>query len=304
MVVLNSLFPVFSLLVMGSVLRKYGLTGEMFLKTSDRLVYYIFFPLLLFWKIGGADTTGGIPLNFCAAAAGAVLLTAGLSIAVLRLAGVSDFGAGAFSQSCYRFNTYIGVAVIANALGPEGIRYFGILIALVIPLINVIAVSTLIWYSGRHFAPGEKKRLVLKAVVSNPLILACVAGILYAGLINRFPMFLDNSFRLMATITLPLALLSIGGSLTFRGVKAHLTAAILSAAVKLLILPAAGFLLLTLFQVTGLPYRVAMIFFALPTSTAIYVLSSQLNSDTELASAAIVMSTVLSMVSLSAALLL
>jgi predicted permease len=47
-----------------------------------------------------------------------------------------------------------------------------------------------------------------------------------------------------------------------------------------------------------------MVFFALPTSTALYVLSSQLNSDTELASAAIALSTLLSIFSLSAALLM
>jgi predicted permease len=47
-----------------------------------------------------------------------------------------------------------------------------------------------------------------------------------------------------------------------------------------------------------------MIFFTLPASTAIYVLSSQLNSDTELASSSIVISTLLSFFPLSVALLL
>jgi hypothetical protein len=51
-------------------------------------------------------------------------------------------------------------------------------------------------------------------------------------------------------------------------------------------------------------FKTGMIFLCLPASTAIYVLSSQLNSDTDLASAAIVVSTVLSFVSLSIALLI
>jgi predicted permease len=46
-----------------------------------------------------------------------------------------------------------------------------------------------------------------------------------------------------------------------------------------------------------------MLFFALPTSPAIIVLSSQLNSDTEFASAAIVASTLLSFFSMSTVLL-
>jgi predicted permease len=53
------------------------------------------------------------------------------------------------------------------------------------------------------------------------------------------------------------------------------------------------------FDVTGIAFKVGMLFFAMPTSTALYVLSSQLNSDTKLASASIALSTVLSFVSLS-----
>ena len=56
--------------------------------------------------------------------------------------------------------------------------------------------------------------------------------------------------------------------------------------------------------VTGVPFKVGMIFFCLPTSTAIYVLSAQMNSDVELASVAIMLSTLLSFASLSAALIL
>jgi predicted permease len=49
--------------------------------------------------------------------------------------------------------------------------------------------------------------------------------------------------------------------------------------------------------------QTGMIFFALPTSTALYVLSSQLGSDTRLAAASIVLSTILSFVSLTVVLL-
>ena len=56
--------------------------------------------------------------------------------------------------------------------------------------------------------------------------------------------------------------------------------------------------------VAGPSFGVGMVFFALPTSTALYILSSQLNSDTELATAAIAVSTRLSVGSLSAALLM
>ena len=52
--VLNNLFPVFALLLFGHLLKRVGLTDDAFLKTADKLIYYIFFPALLFWKIGAA----------------------------------------------------------------------------------------------------------------------------------------------------------------------------------------------------------------------------------------------------------
>ncbi len=119
-----------------------------------------------------------------------------------------------------------------------------------------------------------------------------------------FPVFINNSLSLISMVALPLALISIGGALTFAGVRGNLGPALLAALLKLAVLPALGWVFFYLFNVTGLPYKVGMIFLALPASTAIYVLSSQMNSDTNLASAAIVISTLLSFLSLSVALLL
>lgn len=302
--ILNSLFPVIVLVVVGKLLRHYHLTSEAFLKQADKLVYYIFFPALLFWKIGGTSLDGGIDWDFCLAAFAALATIFLLSTLYIIFGPVSDFEAGTFSQSCYRFNTYIGLAIIITALGEPGVKHFGILIGLVIPPINVLSVSVLIWFSGQEFSTRQRVRLTSKALISNPLILACIAGIIYAQTINQFPQFLNNSFELLTSATLPLALLSIGGALTFTNMTGYFRLSLMGAIFKLCLFPATGYLFLSLFQVAEIPFKVGMIFFALPTSTAIYVLSSQLNSDTELASASIVMSTVLSFFALSVVLMI
>jgi hypothetical protein len=302
--VLSSLFPVFALLALGRVLRHFNLTGDVFLKTSDRLVYFIFFPILLFWKIGGAETGSGLAWDLCLGSLTAVAAVYVISAAALKIFKVPAFKAGTFSQSCYRFNTYIGMAIIFYALGDEGIKHFGILVGFVIPFINILAVSTLIWYSGREFSKGERMRVMIKELVTNPLILACVAGLLYLKWVNAFPLFIENAFRLSSAVAMPLALLSIGGALTVKSLSGNFMLSLVGAGIKLVILPAVGFFCLKLFHVPGIPFKVGMIFFTLPTSASIYVLSSQLNSDTELASATIVTSTILSFFSLSIGLLL
>ncbi len=304
MIILNAIFPIFTLLFLGSLLKHFNITNETFLKTSDKLVYFIFFPVMLFWKIGSSTPDKGTSLNLCLASILAVLIVYLLSLFAIRLFHISSFQAGSFSQACYRFNTYIGMAIVMNVLGESGIRYFGILIGFVIPIINILAVSTLIWHSGEKRSFGQNLRVLLKALISNPLILGCAAGILFSRSQASFPIFIDNTFSLMTAVTMPLALISIGGSLTLTGLRHNTKFSLIASMLKILILPIIGFFLLKLFCVTGIPFKAGMIFFTLPTSTAIYVLSAQLNSDTQLASAAIMLSTLLSFISLSVALLI
>ena len=304
MIVLNNLFPVFALILFGSLLKRWRLTDEVFLKTADKLTYYIFFPMLLFWKIGGASSALFSNSGLYKAVLCSVVAVYVLSTAFIVLFKVPDYQAGTFSQSCYRFNSYIGVAIVLNALGEEGIKHFAILIGMIIPVINVLCVSTLTWFSEKHVLPLKRLVQTLKALISNPLILACIAGIVYSKLWDGFPPYIDNTLRLSSAVALPLAMLSIGGALTLKTVRTHFKMSLVSSAFKLLILPAIGYLFLVMFGVSGMALKVGLIYFTLPTSPALYILSSQLNSDTDLASASIAMSTILSFFTLSIALLL
>ena len=151
---------------------------------------------------------------------------------------------------------------------------------------------------------GEKVWFFVRALVSNPLIVGCVAGLCYSQAQWGFPSYLHNAFGLMTSITLPLALISIGGALDFKGIQGYLRPLSLAVVLKLGVLPLTGFVLLKCFQVGGVAFQTGMIFFSLPTAPAMYVLCGQLNSDTRLASAAIMVSTLCSFVSLSLTLLL
>ena len=304
MIVLNALFPVFALLICGALLKKMGLTDSSFLKKSDRLIYYFFFPVMLFWKIGGTEFGGPEEWRFCGAALTALGGMFILSSLAIPLARIGRYQAGTFSQLCYRFNTYIGVAVILNAVGSRGVASFGVMIGFAIPIINLVAVSILIWYGPNGSGRMDRLFIIGRAVISNPLILGCIAGIIYSRLIGVFPAFINNSLSLTSMVALPMALISVGGSLNFKGVRNHLKNTLLAVFFKCILLPVMGYISLTLFKVEGDLFRVGMIFFALPASTAIYVLSSQMHSDTELAGAAIVMTTIFSSLSLSVALLL
>jgi len=299
--VLNSLFPVFALIALGMALKRWRLTSADFLKTSDRLVYFIFFPTLLFWKIGGSPPSASATGKFYLAVVLAVVLVYLLSLAFI-VWRVTPFQAGTFHQSCFRFNTYMGMAVILTALGEDSIRRFGILVGFLIPLNNVLSVATLSWFAEGAATGTLRIRQAARAMLSNPLIIACVLGVIYSRTIGAFPAFLESGLALMGGMTLPLALLSIGGDLNPAGIRDNLELALVSTGFKLLVLPLIGWVLLHWMGVEGHDLLIGMIYFALPVSPGTYVLSSQLNSDTRLAATTIVVSTALSVIPLAAVL--
>jgi len=302
--ILNSVLPIFAIIALGCVLKRLKLTDDAFLSVTDRLIYYIFFPVLLFWKIGKPAPGEAVEWGFVIAVLISVFAVFAVSLLFVKIRGVPDFEVGSFSQGCYRFSTYIGMAVILTAVGEEGVRNFGVLIAFVIPFINVLAVSSLIWFSGQEYSFREKASFLIRAMISNPLIIACLAGLFYSTLQTPFPVFVENTFSLLSLLTLPLALISIGGSLTFAKFQDHFNLSAVAAGFKLALLPLVGYGMFHFFQVSDVPFKVAMIYFALPTSPNNYILSGQLNSDVDLAAASIVLSTLLSMASLSITLML
>lgn len=297
--ILNTVLPVFLLIGLGQALMRLKLAGPEFFQTSDRLVYYIFFPALLFWKIGAAGPRLDAQPGLIVAVLGTVLIAWLLSLAWCRWRRVSAFQVGSFSQVSYRFNTYVGLAVVVAGFGEPGVATFGIIISLAIPFINVLAVSTLIWFSQADYRLATKLRLVAKALVVNPLILACLAGLAWARFAPPLPEFVTRAFALLSAISLPLALLSIGAGLGLAKLPGRVQLSLVSCVIKLALMPLIGWALLRLAGVDRLEMAVAMVFFCLPTATNAYILSAQMGSDADLAGAAIVLCTLLSFFSLS-----
>ena len=296
--VVNNVIPVFAIIGLGFALARFGLLSDEFRRVSDRLAYFLLLPALIFWKIAQRGA-GDLDRNMILAVLGAVLTGWLVSLLAARTIRLEPARLGAFSQCCYRFNTYIGLALCFSAFGDPGTARFGVIIGLAIPFINLLAVSTLIWASGQSFSGARKVWLVIRSIVSNPLILACLLGLVWAGLDRPLPLILDKTLSLLTVAALPLALISIGGGLNLKKLKGHLGPALTASLVKIGLMPLIGLAWLSLLRVGGLSLGVAMVFFALATSPSAYILSAQLHSDPDLAAAVIVLTTLLSILSLS-----
>ncbi|MCB1182900.1 AEC family transporter [bacterium] len=298
--IMDNVFPVFALIGLGAFLRRRGLTDAAFLRTGDRLVYFAFFPVLLFWKIGGTVTGAEVPWRLWGAVLGVMVAMWLLSLVAIALLRIGPRRAATFSQAAYRFNTYVAFAVVFNAQGDAGVARLGETLGVAIPLANVMAVVTFIWYARGTIDQADRVRLTVRALVRNPLILACAAGMVWVRFMPPWPAAVDNSLRLAASLTLPFALISIGGALRFEGLRERLPVTVAATVLKVAIMPIVGWWALRLAGVSGPDVLTAMLFFAMPASTAMYVLATQLDGDADLSSAIIVLTTLASFLSLSA----
>ena len=297
--ILANILPVFAIIGLGYFLRRRGLIDAAFLRTGDRLVYEAFFPILLFWKIGGTPTGGAVPWALWAVVAGIVVLMWFLSLVLIGLRAIPAGQEATFSQAAYRFNTYVAIAVVFNAQGDRGVAVLGEMLGIAIPLANVLAVVTFIWYQRGILDQAARARMTLKALVRNPLIVACALGMVWVRLLPPWPLAVDNALRLGASLTLPFALMSIGGGLRLAAVRDRLGAAAAATLLKVVAMPLAGWWGLRLAGVTGPDFLTAMLFFAMPASTAMYVLARQMDGDPELSSSIIVLTTLASFFTLS-----
>ncbi len=289
---IESILPVSILILLGVGLRWSGLAGASFWAESDRLIYFVFLPLLLFHKTAGGAAVDGLLILSLYATIGAAWV---LSLLFARLLRLPRDQVGPFAQNAWRFNNYLGLALAITALGEKGVIQLGLILGLTVPFVNLLAVITLFLYSERNREKlGERISTFLRSLVLNPLIIGCFAGLLYSWNCPALPSWLDKTLGLTDPIALTMALLSIGAGLRLGQGEGYLTGSLVAACIKLLFMPVLGFVLMKQLGVDGLPLQAAMIMLTCPTSTTNHILSAQFRANTAVAVNGVAISTILS----------
>ncbi len=107
-----------------------------------------------------------------------------------------------------------------------------------------------------------------------------------------------GTLRLLSGLSLPLALISLGASLSFQGIGNYRLSTALAVLLKLLFLPLLGLILLQSSDVSGLDYRITVLLLACPTAVVTYIMAVELGGEPDLAASIVMISTLLSMASL------
>ena len=300
---LNIVLPVFAVIALGALLRRLGLIDAPFLQQTNRLVYYVCLPLLLFYEIGRADFFANFNGRLILGSILAVTVTFLASYAYTAVRGYPPPARGVFSQGCFRGNiAYVGLAIVFNALGESGLTRAGILMGFLVPFLNLFAILALLW-PHRQAGDRQEGAQLVRRIAFNPLIVASFAGIAWSFFAIPTPLLLERSLKIATGMSLPLALLAIGGGFSFERLRGDLFTAGLATGAKLVWMPLLAALILHGLGVSGPDLEIGVLIAGTPAATANYIMAQQLKGDAELAGTIVMLSTLLSAVTYTATLM-
>lgn len=294
----NVVAPVFLIIFLGLWLKKKRWIDQNFVAISSRLVFSVTLPALVFSEISATDFSVTFNLK-------ALLLIYLSTIVIFLLSWLISLGLSkrgvdraVFIQGSFRSNfAIIGFALLSNLKGEQVLTKAAIILAFVMPLYNVLSILALT-------LPVRKEKqlsygIALREIITNPLIIAILIALPFSYLKIRLPNFVDTTIDYLATLTLPLALLGIGGTLNFASIKKDFKLALLATFIKIVLLPAS--LTFAAFQLAIVDEDIIVLFmlFATPTAVVSYIMAEAMGCNSELAGNIIVMTTLGSIFTIS-----
>lgn len=214
---LNATLPVFLVMVAGGILGKLGFLPKEFCKASDKLTFKVTLPIMLFLDMADVDMAHDFEPKFVLFCFGATLISILVIWALARTFMRDKTIIGEFVQASYRSSAAVlGVAFIQNIYGDAGMVPLMILGS--VPLFNIFAVLILMIESPQEQHEAPRPAQLLYGVITNPILLGIIAGTIFSLLPVELPVIAEKTLDSLASLTTPLALLSIGAS--FEGPKA------------------------------------------------------------------------------------
>jgi malate permease and related proteins len=290
MAIIETIAPIFLILIFGAILQQKGFLKSTFIQEANRFVFLFPLPALIFAGIVKSSMQD-VTVTHIAVAIIPTILILGIAFSIGLAIGLRNGKLGSFTQVTFHGNvSYIGLAVLFYMLGEEGLKRGSILVGILIFLNNGLAISVLSWTSGQH----RSVKKAVGSIVTTPVIIATFAGmlVLYSGI--PIPSVMMKSMVILANIALPLALILVGASISMGTIVQSLKFTILASVLKLFLLPGIALAFCKIFHISLQEALPAIILLATPSAISTYVMAREMGGDSDLASGTVTLSTLLS----------
>lgn len=269
--------PVFLVLLLGYALGKTRLFPEGASDVLITFVWYIAIPSLMFREIASRELPQAHELLLVVSYYTPVVLLYVCAVLIARFAfKLSAAEQGIFALSaCFSNGGFIGIPLLDGAFGKEGVRL--LLVILSFQSILLLTTTTvLIESTDKAASVFAIIRKTLHSIFHNPLLIALMSSLIWAGLGIPFPHWLDRVLVLPAQSASPVGLFAAGMALSSVAIAGDLRHASISVLWKAIAIPAAVFTITHFIaELQPLWVAVATLTAALPTGMVAYSFSAQ-----------------------------
>lgn len=292
--ILNTVTPIFLIIVVGWFLRKIGIIEETFLKVSTKLVFNVTLPVLIFLKLASIDFNAIFDSIMIILIYGSMVIIFLISWLISKLFIKKGEGRGVFIQgSFWPNNVILGLALIMNIFGEKAVSKMVMILVFSIPLnyfLSVIALTI----SDRYEKRSEVIKEMIVSLSSNPIIISAIIAISFSLIKIPIPIILSNTGDYIAAITLPLALIGLGGTLRIKHFKNTSLVTIGALVIKLIISPTLAVIFGYLLGYGDTDLGLIFIIFACPTAIMSFILADSMTKYGEIAGNIVLTTTLLS----------
>ncbi|MFV5490814.1 AEC family transporter [Acinetobacter sp. ASP199] len=284
--IFSVLFPLITLITLGYGLKQKKWLEDGFWRGAEKLNYYVLFPIMLFLNLATAQIKIDIIQDVVLVISIITVLVCAVLYSLKAIYQINFARFGVYVQSILRFNTYIGIAAVSALFGQAGMTVFAVIMVFFIPTVNIISVLAFTRPADMQFGK------IFISLAKNPLILGCLLGGLYnlSGLVIWQGM--NQLLKQMAACSLPLGLMCVGAALKFGQINLDLWRIVWNTSGRMILMPLLGLGVCKMLGISTLTTQVLVLFFALPTASASYVLTKVLGGDSELMAKVISVQTV------------
>lgn len=279
-VCINAVVPIFLIMALGCLARHLGAVKRSDVPKLNKMLFRYFMPVMLFYNIYTSELSSAVQPKLLIFAAVGVIAEFFLSFAYVMLTEKETDKRGVKIQGIYRSNFVIIGLPLATALVPGAdAGAVVMLIAVVVPLFNAIAVVTLELFSGSRPRPLQ----IMADVLKNPLILGTITGIAFLLLGIELPDALLSTVKQIAGATNPMMLFVLGAFFQWGGIHKYVRDLIEVCIGRLVVMPGIFLGAAYFLGIRGIAFAGMIAIFGSATAIASFTMVQQMGGDDELA---------------------
>jgi hypothetical protein len=282
---LNVVTPLFLAMAIGYFIKQIKIIDDHSLAVMNGVCFRIFLPTLLFYNIYSTDLKAVLNGRLMIYSLGTLAVALGVLFVLIPLLEKENRRRGVLIQGIFRGNFVLFGIPVAQALAPpEQVGVAALIIAITVPLNNAISVVVLeVFRGGRVDAPR-----IARGVVTNPNIVGSALGLLLLVAGIKLPYPAEKIALDFSRVATPLALMLLGGSMSFRTVGGAIRPIVIGVLGKLVILPMVFLPLSIWMGYRDIELITLMVLYGAPAAVASYTMAQQMEADGDLAAQLVV----------------